>query len=235
MFKSQLPSNWKDLQNDVSEFFSEMGYNSQTPYMCINDSISFEIDVYAEKIVSGINIKILIECKYWESDVPQDVVFSMITRVNKFGANIGIIITKNGFQKGAISSVKDTNILLFSYDDFLNHFVSEWMNLRLNSTYNKIKFFDNIMWDCYLEREESKGENSDFLNQYGYLLFLYTNMKSGKCISYENYSNEGFLNHIPKIVISPNGTKYEVNVLGDAFRLFLNTEFLNQINHLVTI
>lgn len=62
-YKNQMPNNWKGLQDEVAEYLRELGFSTYTPYMCTNELISFEIDVYAEKQLNGIPIKMLIECK----------------------------------------------------------------------------------------------------------------------------------------------------------------------------
>jgi len=230
LYKAQLPGTWKQLQDDVSGFFEELGFTSNTPYMCTNEAISFEIDVFAEKSLNGIPIKILIECKHWESFVPQDVIFSMITRVSRFGANTGIIISKKGFQKGAISTVESTNILLYTYQEFIEHFQNEWIDVQLNLIFTKLSLFNSVEWDCFLDAEEAKKENSDFIKNYGYLLLIHANMRSGYCNNHKNYSDERFFNLIPAEVFFPNGEVHSVDVLGDAFRLFIRTDFLKQID-----
>lgn len=235
LYKSNYPTNWKYLQNEVSQFLNELEFKSYTPYLCENNSISFEIDVYAEKYISSIPINILIECKYWNSLVPQDVVFSMITRVNKYGANLGIIISKAGFQKGSIKSINNTNILLYTYDEFIEYFQSDWLDVQLKNVYNKLMFLDSVEWKCFLNEEEQYGADSDYFNTYGYLELIYANMKSGNCINHKTYSDKMFLSHIPNNIIFPDGRSYKVNVLGDAFRLFLNTNFLTLINKMCMI
>lgn len=229
----ELPKDWQALQEDVAKFLKEMEFSSETPFMCTNENISFEIDVFAKKELNGIPIQILIECKYWKFEVPQDVVFSMLTRVSKFGANLGIIISKKGFQKGAISSVKNTNILLYSYSDFINRFHEEWLDIRLKAVFKRLEFFSGTKWEYFLDKEELKGSSSSFLHNFGYLYNIYGNMCSANCTNHRNYSDDGFLNLIPFSVIFPDNSIYKVDVLGDAFRLLIDTDYLEQVRRII--
>ena len=85
-----------------------------------------EIDVYAHDIESEYESKILIECKFWNRPIDQEVVHSFRTVMNDYGANIGFIISKVGFQKGCIDAVKKTNIKLMTLKDVENLYFERW-------------------------------------------------------------------------------------------------------------
>lgn len=59
---------------------------------------SKEIDVYVKDPLASHNQIYLIECKHWESNVPQEVVHGFKFVMESAGANTGFIVSKNGFE-----------------------------------------------------------------------------------------------------------------------------------------
>lgn len=85
-----------------------------------------EFDVYAEETVSGRKHTIACECKYWNTAIPQDVIFGFRTKVNDIGANFGLIISSSKFQSGAIAAVDRTNVSLLTWDEFQDRYFDTW-------------------------------------------------------------------------------------------------------------
>ncbi|MCC8959487.1 restriction endonuclease [Bradyrhizobium sp. Pear77] len=114
---SQL-KDWRDLQDKVAMLFREMGYDAVTPLTVkLAGRGSKEVDVYIHDPRASVNQVMLVECKYWESPVPQDTVHSFHTIMSGAGANTGFIISKVGFQSGAYEAASSTNIHLLSWDE----------------------------------------------------------------------------------------------------------------------
>ncbi len=130
----ERPSDWKDLQNKVAYVLSSCGYKTETPKKIQTPRETIEVDVYAENW----DMNIVCECKHWESNVPQSVVLSFRTAVNDIGANKGIIIAKNGFQKGSYQSVVNTNIELRSWNAFLLEYTNKYLVVHIKKL-NAIK------------------------------------------------------------------------------------------------
>ena len=120
------PKDWKDLQNKVNLILNDIGLNSQKEVILNTPRGNVEIDVYATDPKSVDEIKYIIECKNWNNKIPQTVIHSFITIMNETGGNIGYIISKEGFQKGAIEYSTSTNIRLFSYIQFQEHYLKLW-------------------------------------------------------------------------------------------------------------
>lgn len=120
------PKNWKDLQNKVNLILNDIGLDSKTEFKLNTPTSKIEVDVYAIDPKSVDKIKYIIECKNWNKNIPQHVIHSFITTMNATGGDIGYIISKKGFQKGAIESVNYTNIRLFSYNEFQEHYLMLW-------------------------------------------------------------------------------------------------------------
>ena len=108
-----------------------------------------EIDVYAKSSDS----LICCECKHWNRNVSQDTVFSFRTIVNDIGANQGIIIAKRCFQSGTYKACQNTNIILRTWNDFLQ----EWQERFLKSQVKKLlKIKSKLFRMASLKSEYSK-------------------------------------------------------------------------------
>jgi restriction system protein len=120
------PKDWKDLQDKVNFILTGVGLISEKEANLKTPRGTVEIDVYAFDPNSVDEIKYIIECKNWNNTIPQTVIHSFTTVMNETGGNIGYIISKKGFQKGAKEYVENTNIKLFSYIQFQEHYFDLW-------------------------------------------------------------------------------------------------------------
>lgn len=84
-----------------------------------------EIDVYAEETVRGRKYAITCECKYWRSRIPQAVVHGFRTVVQEIEANIGYIVSMEGFRSGAAGDL--TNLKLLTWQEFQDIFEESWL------------------------------------------------------------------------------------------------------------
>lgn len=121
------PAHWKELQNNVAEILNECGYETLVEKTIQTVRGNVTIDCFAEK-QNGHRTIIFAECKFWSKRIPQSIVHSFRTVVNDSGANSGFIISKAGFQKGAIDAVENSNITLMTYNEFLERHQMEWLN-----------------------------------------------------------------------------------------------------------
>ena len=117
---------WKDLQDQVANLFREMGYEVHSPYVVRNVRGSKEVDVYVRDIRMSIPYVILIECKHWGANLPQDVVHSFRSTMVDCGANAGIIVGSTGFQSGAHRAAAHTNIELRTWESLQHSYGNEW-------------------------------------------------------------------------------------------------------------
>ena len=133
MIFSTQPSTWKDLQDHVCQILKQCGYYAESPKeISTARSSKLEVDVYAED--TSIHHQVTIcECKYWNSNIPQSVVHAFRAQLDDIGANLGLLISKNGFQPGAIAAARFTNIKLLSWKEFEALYQPLWYNEPINS------------------------------------------------------------------------------------------------------
>ena len=188
---STEPQKWKDLQEYVKVLFNEMGFHAISKIKCDGARYSFEADVLAERNDICFQ-KILIECKYWETPVNQDVVFSLKARMDDIGATNGIIVSKNGFQSGAANSISNTSISLYNFEELIKSFESKWAISVLTKFKQSISYLNSLDFDLLMEFDErvcddeygfySEAQRNEFrriLRKYEYLIFMNANMNSG--------------------------------------------------------
>jgi len=123
---TEPPKNWNDLQDKVNYIFNCIGLHSEKEKVLETPRGTTEVDVFAIDPQSIDKIKYIVECKNWNNKVPQTIVHAFTTVMYETGSNIGYIISKEGFQKGATEYVKSTNIKLFTYEEFQNHYFETW-------------------------------------------------------------------------------------------------------------
>jgi hypothetical protein len=122
------PNDWRELQNFVGQLFSELRCKVAIGVTTQLVRGRKEIDVLTEDSHTYPPSKYAIECKYWSSPVPQEVVHSFRTVVADLGAHRGIIVSKAGFQSGSYEAAENTNIDLFTFSALQDVFFERWKN-----------------------------------------------------------------------------------------------------------
>ena len=79
----------------------------------------------------------LVEYKNWSKTIPQTVVYAFSTVMQEVDANIGYIISKKGFQKGAKQYINFTNIKGLTYVEFQKQYFPIWFAKFFISKLNK--------------------------------------------------------------------------------------------------
>lgn len=126
IFDSQ-PETWQELQNYVGKMFDECGFETEVSKIVNLVRGQKEIDVYAKDTESEYQSVILIECKFWNKPIPQETIHSFRTVMNDFGANLGFIVSKVGFQSGSYKAVEKTNIKLVTLEELEKVYYRKWL------------------------------------------------------------------------------------------------------------
>jgi len=123
-----IPSDWKDLQQQVAQILEECGLETYVGRTIETVRGTVEIDVYAEDEEQKPAVTYLCECKRWKSSIPKTIVHSFRTVVNDYGANFGFIICSKNFQRGAYEAAEKSNVRLLTWIEFQELFVERWIN-----------------------------------------------------------------------------------------------------------
>ena len=140
---STAPNNWRSLQQKVYRIFKDIGFGAETQKTIQTARGKVEVDVFAERS-KPIRMVILAECKHWNRSIPKSVVHAFSKVVQDYGANLGYIISKVGFNAGAYDAAKFTNIRLLTWEEFKNTFELEW----LKSLSPRVSEDFRLLMDC---------------------------------------------------------------------------------------
>ncbi len=121
------PQTWQELEILTRDILREcsMEADCQVSINLLRGQAS--VDVLAKDRVDGITHVIICECKNWSDAIPQAVVHGFRTVMHDAGANRGYIISKAGFQSGAIEAAKSTNVELVTFQEFQSIFFERWI------------------------------------------------------------------------------------------------------------
>ncbi len=126
MIFSSEPTDWSDLQNKVAQVFSEFGCVVTVEKDISTTRGTVNVDVYVEDTTKSPNLIYICECKHWESSIPKSTVHSFRTVISDYGAHVGYLITKKGYQSGAYEAASNSNIMLLTWNEFQELFFDAW-------------------------------------------------------------------------------------------------------------
>lgn len=109
--------NWKDYQNQTADVFIKAGCKAKIEAVVKGVRGKHKIDVLVTFEQYGISCSWVIECKCWNKNVPKEKVLALQAIVDDIGADRGVLISKTGFQSGAIRTAYKSNITLASLED----------------------------------------------------------------------------------------------------------------------
>jgi hypothetical protein len=128
MIDDPQPSDWRQLQSSVCRLFNEVGLTAEVGRKLQTPRGEIEVDVYAVDEQSVDRIQYLVECKNWGARVPQSVVHGFTTVMHETGANIGFIVSIEGFQSGARRYLRNTNIVGLTYLELQQRYFEQWFS-----------------------------------------------------------------------------------------------------------
>ena len=153
------PGNWIELQDLVAKLFQESGYAVEIEKTVPNARGQAEIDVFVNPRHDFFR-SIICECKYWDRDIPQSVVHGVRQVVGDTGSSLGLIISKRGFQSGAVEAARYSNVMLISWPDFVMRIHDAWVKGRLSlivkECYPLFIYFDPLDVPTHLLSSEEK-------------------------------------------------------------------------------
>lgn len=205
---NRIPVSWVELQEFVAYYFNYAGYEAITPYNIETVRGEVEVDVFV-KASDELGKEILCECKFWNTPIPQEKIHAFRTVVGDYGASLGIIISKIGFQKGAYLAVKNSNVKLLTWEEFLKLLFNKWIEFRKKRLLKIAKplavytDFMDVPTDGFTEKQKEIYKKS--LNKYQPVYILsasvglstidknivkYNEFYNIKCESYEEFFND---------------------------------------------
>jgi hypothetical protein len=170
MIYSTDPSDWRDLQDKVATIIRVCGCDADVERTIETVRGKVDVDVHAVDLSSSPRLTYLCECKYWSTAVPKGVVHGFRTVVSDYGAYVGFLVSRNGFQSGAYEAAHNSNVRLLNWFEFQEVFVDRWKEGR----YAALRQVFEVLFEYYDILSAPIGNavsgNSDRINEYGALL-----------------------------------------------------------------
>ncbi len=157
----QTPSsigNWKDLETGVGELYRALGCDVSVDTNVRGIRSTHQVDVKVVANFAGMEYVIIVECKNLRRNVGIAQVAALKTIVDDIGVSKGIIISRRGFQKGAISLSKGSNIDLLTWDELNEKAGKEVEAFQYKRSIDRIEAIENIMAD-HSESKSLEAEN----------------------------------------------------------------------------
>lgn len=130
----ESPPTWHALQESVAAILRESGVEAEVEKTIPTARGQVTVDVFAHDADATPSQTYFVECKQWRSRVPQTVIHAFQTVVGNAGANWGAIVSASGFQSGAISAAKYSNVRLLTWPGFQSLFAPKWFEIFFTKT-----------------------------------------------------------------------------------------------------
>lgn len=134
-----MNKDWFIFQEKICNHLKNLGFTASTNKTILGIRTNHDIDIYSEIFIAGQKTIWIIEAKYWNSNVSKLHVLALRTIIEDIGADKGFIISKKGFQKGAIESTNNTNIGLLTFDEFIRKTIEYSYSYQLHFMKERIR------------------------------------------------------------------------------------------------
>lgn len=82
-----------------------------------SDGTIYNIDLFFKIRSSGFEYWNIVECKYWNQFVGRDIINTILHKAGELGVHKSIVVSKKGFQKGAIELASKYRVALIKIGD----------------------------------------------------------------------------------------------------------------------
>ncbi|MCF1463523.1 restriction endonuclease [Agrobacterium vitis] len=142
LITAKVPDSREKLEDTIQATLAECGMKDTRQATIKLPRGSVDVDVLAEETVDGMTSVTVCECKNWKARIPKEIVHAFRTVMQETGANKGYIISREGFQSGAIEAAEATNIHLVTFEQFQERYFEKWYRNRLWAIEDAIKNFN---------------------------------------------------------------------------------------------
>ncbi|MBI2543456.1 MAG: restriction endonuclease [Candidatus Aenigmarchaeota archaeon] len=123
-------------------------------------STKHKIDVYVEVSLPTVSFKQIINAKYWSNNVPKKEVSDIIAIKDDLNVHNGIIVSKKGFQSGAVQLAKGNGIQL------LKVLEPSEMKVKKAISLNIMKYPEVTHFNIELEPPNPSDVGKEFIKNY---------------------------------------------------------------------
>ena len=238
-----MPTDWKDLQKQVSQILKECGLETDLEKSIETVRGTVEIDVYAKDSTQTPAVTYLCECKHWASSVPQIIVHAFRTVVADYGANFGLLISSKAFQSGAYEAAKNSNVQLLTWIEFQELFVERWIsNYMLPRIYREadplIEYTEPINSRIFRKADAlPKKKQNRFIElrrRYQFLAYFALHISIQSSIVASFISSPIIRNRLPELPLKNSMRTKNYNIEGGLPIDLINADSLNEFLNIIS-
>ncbi len=117
MASRKKSSAWRDYQERAAELFRKMGFDATVEENIEGARGKHKVDIVARTAIGGMAVTWIVECKYWKTAIPKSHVLTLAQIGQDIGADRAVLLSESGFQAGAITVSRKSNVLLASLEE----------------------------------------------------------------------------------------------------------------------
>jgi Restriction endonuclease len=140
------------------------------------------VDVQVGFTAFGVEHLWVIECKLWRRRVPKERVLVLQEVVDDVGADRGFLLSESGFQSGAVTAARLSNITLTNLEDLRANAEADIQGLRWDDLYSRLVDCKSRLDSLTVVTERGPGagtsklkpgvSSDEFLSSFGTTAFL---------------------------------------------------------------
>lgn len=130
MTKSASAVPWRRYQQQTASLFQSLGYDAKIEAKLDGARARHIVDVLVRLTVGGVEVHRIVECKHWRKRVSKLHTVALAEIAKDVGADRAFLLSEVGFQSGAISAARYTNITLTSSEELKTAALETLRHLR---------------------------------------------------------------------------------------------------------
>jgi hypothetical protein len=200
---------WRDYQEAVAAALAAVGCQTRVEEKVRGARATHVVDVCARFSQHGITQVWIVECKALAKPVTKEKVLVLQQIVADVGADRGLLFCEVGFQAGAVTAARSSNITLTRLTDFVDRSREERERLELRNIELRCADLESRYYACHTSEEEvrdglrilSMSMNAQGIDKYG--------------VSYDLGMLDRALGHIRLDELRGLETRYQVPCWGE--------------------
>jgi hypothetical protein len=129
---------WRQYQRVAADFFADLGMRAEVEADVAGARASHRVDVAVRFTAYGLDHTWLVECKLWRSKIRKEKVMALKAIVDDVGADRGFLLSESGFQSGAITAARLSNITLTNLEDLRANAEADVHEIRCQELYSRM-------------------------------------------------------------------------------------------------
>jgi hypothetical protein len=107
-----VAAGWQKYQQDAAELFRALGFDAVVEETLVGARATHDVDVVVRFALAGVPVLWIVECKLWKASVRKEQVMTLAQIAQDVGADRAFLLSESGFQAGAVTAVRHTNVTL---------------------------------------------------------------------------------------------------------------------------